>query len=394
MRPSSQSPEHTVKQSNKPVVAMIADYPLDPEAIDGGLQAVTVYLVRELLNLNEVDLRLVSFYPGIRASTRVHPNGLQQYLLPRQRLGAPTLWRYDFLNLNRCLNRIGPTVVHAQGAGLDGYLAVKSGYPSVVTFHGIIREDAKYKSRLRERLRLRMQSWLTEEYCARYAQRTILISEYVNDYYGDALESPTHFIPNPVDKKFFEVKRQEECGRILFAGRVIPRKGVGDLIEAFAMTRQQADVRLILAGSLSDKAYVERLKGRVIDLGISPYVEFLGLLKEAELLDQFARATMLVLPSYQETAPMVIQQAMAAALPVVASRICGIPGQLDQGTTGCLFEPGDVRSLASHMMRLVQDQGYRVQMANGARVKAQAEYRAEHVAEKTMSVYRELGGWN
>jgi glycosyltransferase involved in cell wall biosynthesis len=284
--------------------------------------------------------------------------------------------------------------VHAQGAGIDGYLAVKSGYPSVVTFHGIIREDAKYKSHFVERLRMGMQSRITEEYCAKYAHRTILISQYVKEHYGDSLRAVSHLIPNPVDRRFFAVQRHEERGRILFAGRVIPRKGVADLIEAFAMTRLHAEVRLIVAGSLSDSVYVERVKRRAAELDLLPHVEFRGLLNESELLDEFARTTMLVLPSYQETAPMVIQQAMAAAIPVVATSICGVPGQVDDGKTGCLFKPGDVKTLAHQMTRLVGDEGYRERMGVAARAKALAEYRAERVAEKTMCVYRELGGWD
>ena len=81
-------------------------------------------------------------------------------------------------------------------------------------------------------------------------------------------------------------------------------------------------------------------------------MEFAGLLDDAALLDQSARAKALVLPPYQEMASMVVQQDMAAGLTVVASRICGIPYQVQHDATGMLFDAGDVDQLAALLGRL------------------------------------------
>jgi glycosyltransferase involved in cell wall biosynthesis len=191
-----------------------------------------------------------------------------------------------------------------------------------------------------------------------------------------------------VNGKFYDLQRSEVPGRILFAGRLIPRKGVTDLLNAFAAIRRRVDARLVLAGSLSDEAYVRRLKEQVRKLDIETDVEFLGLLRERELLDEFSRASVLVLPSYQETAPMAIQQAMAASVPVVATNICGVPYQIDHGRTGFLFAPGDVSALAEHVVQLISNGSTRTRMANEARKKAVSEYRAEQVAAQTLAVYR------
>ena len=78
------------------------------------------------------------------------------------------------------------------------------------------------------------------------------------------------------------------------------------------------------------------------ELGIAPKVEFTGLLDEPSLIREFERAEALVLPSFQETAPMVVQQAMAAGLAVVASRVGGIPYQIRHEVSGLLFEAGNV----------------------------------------------------
>ncbi len=70
------------------------------------------------------------------------------------------------------------------------------------------------------------------------------------------------------------------------------------------------------------------------------------------MLEEFSRAEALVLPSYQETAPMVIQQAMAAGLAVIATKICGVPYQIEHDVTGLLYTAGSVDELATLLRRL------------------------------------------
>jgi glycosyltransferase involved in cell wall biosynthesis len=385
------NPEIGPVPGDRITVAMIAEYPRDLQSIDGGVQAVTAYLVAELIKSPDIDLHVVTFDAQTRSPEHIQEKGFHRYLLPAQRLGIVTRWALDFMLLQKCLRRIDPAVVHAQGAGVDGFLAVRSAYPSIVTVHGMIGEDAKYMSGIVARTRHTLHSLITEKYCARHATRTILISPYVREYYGALLRGTSHFIPNPVNQKFYDVERRNVPGRILFAGRLIPRKGVTDLFDAFAMVRTRVDARLVLAGSLSDKSYVRGLRRQARVLNIESAIEFRGLLQEHELLDEFSRASLLVLPSHQETAPMVIQQAMAASVPVVATRICGVPYQIDHGRTGYLFAPGDVRALAGYVEQLVTDEPARIRMASAARAKAISEYRAEQVAAQTLSVYRALG---
>lgn len=99
----------------------------------------------------------MSFDAAIENPTRALHNGVKRYILPAQRLGAMTRWQLDAIRLRKCLAEIKPGIVHAQGAGVDGFLATKSGYPSVVTIHGMIGEDARYMSDLIARIRLTLQ---------------------------------------------------------------------------------------------------------------------------------------------------------------------------------------------------------------------------------------------
>lgn len=369
---------------------MIADYPFGGSAVDGGVQAVSACLARELVRAGRVDLRVITFSRRVSQATRVNDDGVHGILLPEHRLSTLTRFRRSLRELAGVLDELRPDLVHGQGALLEGYAAVRSGLPSVVTFHGIIAEDAKYMSSLRSRARLTLQSKITEDYCVRCAPHTILISPYVRRYYGDRLTGMAKYIPNPTTKEFFDIDARATSAQILFAGRLIPRKGVLDLINAVGCLAPELQVSLRLAGSQGDAPYVGRLYARIRELGLQDRVHFLGLLDHARLLEEFSSAAMLVLPSYQETAPMVVQQAMAARVPVVATNVCGIPDQLESGKCGLLFEPGDVQSMSDHISLLLSDRERRDRLVQAAHVKAQAEFEVAKVAEATVDFYEEV----
>jgi glycosyltransferase involved in cell wall biosynthesis len=370
---------------------MVGDFPSDPSRIDGGVQAATKYLVDGLAALDDVELHLVAFRSGIRARTSIARTNVTLHELPRQRMGALTRWYGDLRTLRACMHTIRPDVVHGQGAGVEGYLALRLGLPSVITFHGMIGIDATFRTRRVERIRLSLQSRITERYCAIHSDHAILISPYVEKMFGSLLGGGKHHIPNPIGDQYYLPTRRELSGRILFAGRLIPLKGVTVLVRALAEARKSQDCRLVLAGSLGDTEYVSSLRQLAQELDVTDAIEFRGLLSESELLQEFETASIVVLPSFQENAPMVIEQAMAAGVPVVASRVGGVPNLVHDGESGILVAPGAVADLAGAMVRLLESPGLRACMAANAKQLAE-RFRAIDVARRTLEVYREAAG--
>ena len=370
-------------------VAMVGDFPENLDRIDGGVHAVTAYLAAALAAIPDVELTLVSFSHNGREEVTEVFDGVKLYWLAAQRLGLVTGYVRDGAKLRACLDSFKPDIVHAQDGRREAFLALKSGYPSVLTFHGMTAEDARYLTDPTNRLRLRLQAATIEATCVKKYRHAILISPYVKEYFGAKLTAKTHFIPNPIVPPFFAVKRQEEPGHILFAGRIIPRKGVSDLIQALGKAKSHVPMKLYLAGSLDDTAYVAEIKAQATELGVTDDIEFMGLLNEAEVLAAFSKASVLVLPSYQETAPVVIQQAIAAGLPIIATRICGVPYQVEDGKNGLLFTPGDTDTLAKHLVTILSNDKLRATMAAENKLRAE-QYRAETVAARTVDVYREI----
>jgi glycosyltransferase involved in cell wall biosynthesis len=374
----------------KRTIAMIADLPASRVLVNGGVQAVSASLAHGLVESQCIELHVITITPKAEEITSVERDGMLHHLFPQHSFSSLTGYARSREDLRTLLRDIKPDLVHGQGAGADGYLAVRSDTASVVTFHGMMREDARFVSSLRGRLRLTLQSAITERYCVHNAPNAILISPYVRDYFGNSLRGRVRSIPNPVAKEFFDLERRVAGRRILYAGRVIPRKGVHDLIRAIGRLRNSGKVSLVIAGSLSDTAYVSRVRQLVRDMNLEGCVEFPGLLGQDQLLSEFSSASVLVLPSYQETAPMVVQQAMAARLPVVATDICGLPDQLDHGRCGLLFQPGDIAALTRHLESLLSEGGTSDALATRAYHKAQSTYDEARVTAATIEFYEEI----
>ena len=87
---------------------------------------------------------------------------------------------------------------------------------------------------------------------------------------------------------------------------------------------------------------------------------------------------------------MVIQEAMASGVPVVASNICGIPYQVLGGKTGFLTQPGNVDDLSARIRELLQNKSLRQEFGLAARKQAQTEFHADSVAHRTIDVYRAI----
>lgn len=371
-------------------VAMIADMPEPGELIDGGVQAVTSYLVRAMHNLPDIELHVVRLSRGVPHAKSFTQGRHRLHVLPMSRLGTLTGFRQDQRTLDNHLALIRPDVVHSQGAGHYGILASRTRFPVVITVHGILSEEYRYEPTHRRRLRLALQSMLSDRRCVRGARHTILISQYVANFYGRRLSGQKYLIPNPVDDRFFNVLRRDYGGKILFAGRLRELKGVTDLLQAVALIDSTIEASVTLAGSTSDRSYVQQLKELARRLGIEHRIRFAGLLDTSQLLREFASCSCLVLPSYQETAPLVIQEAMAAGVPVIASSICGIPFQVMHGETGFTHPPGDINALARLLSDLLKDSGLRSFFGQNAKDFAAKNYMSSAVAKATVNVYKNI----
>ena len=146
----------------------------------------------------------------------------------------------------------------------------------------------------------------------------------------------------------------EECeGYLLFVGRLRIRKGVEVLLEALdAVRRTHPGARLLIAGDGEHRAALER---KAVELGLGPSAVFLGRCGASRVRGLLRDAAALVVPSTYEGMPLVVLEAMEAGLPVVASRVSGIPEVVEDGRAGWLVPPEDPDALAAALAAALDD---------------------------------------
>jgi glycosyltransferase involved in cell wall biosynthesis len=195
--------------------------------------------------------------------------------------------------------------------------------------------------------------------------------------------------------RFQSVAAQEHTGRqfVLSVGRLVWEKGHQDVLRAVALlrSRTQHDVGAIIVGVGPEE---RRLRAVAHDLGIDDAVEFRGFVPHDEVPIMFASAACLVLaslptPYWEEQFGMVLAEAMAARLPVIASASGAIPEVL--AGYGTLFMPGDWPGLAKELLRgPLADP---VQERPSTAPNQLARYTAEAAAARVQEAYGELLGW-
>ena len=167
------------------------------------------------------------------------------------------------------------------------------------------------------------------------------------------IASKIQVVPNGVE---IRRRRDFEGEKLLYVGRLTRKKGVEYLISAMKLVR---DVDLLVVGDGPDRDRLERMA-----LGLR--VEFVGQIAPDRIYQYLMQAKILILPSLYEGMPNVILEAMAVGVPVIATRVGGIPDLVKDGETGLLVEPGSVDELTQGIKKLIEDDDLRKKLANNS----------------------------
>jgi glycogen synthase len=156
--------------------------------------------------------------------------------------------------------------------------------------------------------------------------------------------------------------------RLLCLGRLIPRKGFDLALEAISRLRARYPaLRALVAGEGPARAELDT-EARV--LGVADLVEFVGWVSPADVPSLVNRATVVIVPSWQEPFGVVALEAALMARPVVAARVGGLPEVVAHRRTGLLFEKGDVEALAASIGFLLERPAEAGEMGKAARERA------------------------
>ena len=171
---------------------------------------------------------------------------------------------------------------------------------------------------------------------------------------------------------------------ILYVGRLEPVKGVQYLVRAMKRVHDTIpDARLIIIGDGTERAMLEALSTH---LGIQNHVQFGGEVPHEKVLSFMQQADVFVLPSLSEGFPMVIIEALACGLPVIASRVGGVPEIITNEANGYLVEAKDTESIADNILVLLQDEKLRRKISDNNKQLVK-KYTWENVIMKLEKIY-------
>lgn len=393
-------------------IAMLGQYPLDENHIVGGVEAVMVPLLRALQAHTDLDIHVVTCQPGVSSQLRRTGGGLPLEILERHRLGRLTFHRRDVLGIRSAVERIGPDLVHAQGTGLYSMAALGTPYPHLVTVHGLVFREVAALSRTRARkpgvLTRMTGTWRgaidshNERLVLSQVRNLVSISPYVEQaieslgqqFPEQAFRGRMFHIENPVDDRFFAVGQQAGQQNILYVGRVIPRKGLLEFLRSFALVSAEfPEVRLRIAGETEAAPdYLAACQQFMADYNLDKRVDLLGSLEMGRVLEEYQNCGLVVLPSFQETSPVAVAEAMAAGRAVVTNRTCGMPYLVAHEESGLLLDYGDTEAWASALRRLLADPALRSRLGSRGRVIAEQRFRPAVIAAATRAAYYEIAG--
>ncbi len=370
-------------------VVFVSRFPKTVDTPRGGVETATVSLAQSLVDYQGLDVHVVTLERGLNEVVCETHGAITVHRLPRSAWPmmvdvycGPTAKR-----LRQYIENLKPDIVHFHETwGMGSY---KLNCPTVFTVHGFDSLNlVTEKSRA-----WRLRSWLwkrVENFGLARQTHIISIAPYVTRQMG-TLKAKIYDIWNAINPKYFTIERNLQEPTILFLGWINQRKNPLTLVSvANKLIKQYPTLKVLLCGEVSDQEYGRRIRSTIKALELDACVKMLGRVDMNQVMEKLSQSHVLVLPSLQENAPMVIAEAMAAQVPVVGANLCGIPDMITDEESGYLIEPFDVDGIANRIDQLLGDMNNNQVMGAHARSRAFTLFHPESVASQTVATYRDV----
>jgi glycosyltransferase involved in cell wall biosynthesis len=259
-----------------------------------------------------------------------------------------------------------------------------------------IRDRSPYLTPMQKRV---------QRYACQFADRILVNADAVRDWLvQDEGYDPANIvvIRNGVDMSRFTdapvgqaIRRELGVAPherlVVVVSRLARLKGIEHFLEAAAALKPRyPDVRFLIVGETSppDQAYLDDLKRQAADVGVADRLIFTGL--RADVPAILGAASVAVMPSLNEALSNVLLESMAAAAPVVATRVGGTPEALHDGDTGLLVPPGDAGAIARAVSRLLDNPELARRLGRNARAVINERFSVELMVRSTEKLYADL----
>ena len=288
-----------------------------------------------------------------------------------------------FASVRAAFGRYDVVHFHTEGPCATLFLPKMFGKKCVVTVHGLDHQRSKWGKFARTYI------LLGEKCAAKYADKIIVLSRGVQEYFKKTYDRDTLLIPNgvtlPEKKDAALITEKLGLGKdeyILYLGRITPEKGIHYLIEAYK--RLNTGKKLVIAGGASDSdGYFTQLRAMAKE---NENILFTGFVQGQMLAELYSNAYIYVLPSDLEGMPLSLMEAMSYGNCCVVSDIAeNADVVLDHGVT---FRQGDIASLTQKLQMLCDSADMTVNYKNNASSFICGKFNWDEVTDKTIKCYQ------
>ncbi len=311
-------------------------------------------------------------------------------------------------------NKIGFDVIHANLPLVPSFAIPKNASKALVcavhsTWKGeaiVTKRDNPKNLNPNEKSMLRF-NYLLRSYEKKLMNRSdalIAVSKYtvneLTELYGID-EKKIHVIYNGVDIQRFkprpdraELRREfgleEDKKIVLFVGRLYHRKGLEILLRSIPPLLQEfSDVKFVISGT-GFKEKEESLRNLAKELDIEDHVTFLGYVPDEKLPSLYSASDIFVLPAIYENFPFAILEAQATGLPVISTKVGGIPEFLVDNENGFVIDPRDSTQLTQRVLTLLQDPKLAKDMGNRGRKLIEEKFAWRLITSQVIDLYHKL----
>lgn len=310
--------------------------------------------------------------------------------------------------------KIGLDIIHANLPLVPSFAIPKNSAKAVVcavhsTWKGeaiVTKRDNPKNLNPNEKMMLRF-NFMLRSYEKKLMDRSdalIAVSKYtvneLTELYGIS-EEKIHVIYNGVDIDKFkprtnktelkqEFKLDEKQKTVLFVGRLYHRKGLETLLHSVPPVLQEfSDVKFAISGT-GFKEKEESLRMLAKELDIEKHVSFLGYVPDEKLPHLYAASDIFVLPAIYENFPFAILEAQATGLPVISTKVGGIPEFLVDKENGFLIDPGDSTQLTQRVLTLLQNPKLAKKMGERGRELIEEKLSWRLITQQVVDLYHKL----
>lgn len=301
---------------------------------------------------------------------------------------------YDFealFRLARILRQWQPSIINVHDYASLPYTVLASFLcskcPIVFTAHGLLYEEFenhRWRHRLAS-LKVSALTAVTQEVAERH-RKYLAWTRSISITPNGVPDIPC----NSDERKRIreELRISSETFVFLAVGNARPEKGFEDLLEASALLRESLPDRpfvVLVAGTISSSPYCQKLLKIQEERSLNKQVRFMGYRDDVFAL--YSAVDALVLSSRSEGLPMVILEAMTAGLPVIATRVGGVP-RIVRSDSGLLVRPASPDKLSQAMLKILKNRSLCEKMGQNARKHAIQEFTLERMVSKYLEVFR------